>query len=48
MAFTECDGAWGLFVENSRCRQPSIAGLLAIVSLLFAFTAFFVGRKFRP
>jgi len=47
MAFTECVGAWDLFAENPRCRQPSIAGLLALTSTICAVAAVFVGRRFR-
>lgn len=47
MAFVECANAYELFASNSRCRQPSIAGLLAIASLLGAVIATLVGRRFR-
>jgi hypothetical protein len=47
MAFTECANAYELFASNPRCRQPSIAGLLAIASLLGAVIVILVGRRFR-
>ena len=47
MAFTECANAYELLASNPRCRQPSIAGLLAIASLLGAVIATLVGRRFR-
>jgi hypothetical protein len=47
MAFTECANAHELFASNPRCRQPSIAGLLAVASLLGAVVAILVGRRFR-
>jgi len=47
MAFTECANEYELFASNARCRQPSIAGLLAIASLLGAAIAILVGRRFR-
>lgn len=50
MAFTECNGAYELLSSNARCRQPSIAGLLALASLLGAVLAMFIGWRFgrRP
>lgn len=45
MAFTECSGAYDLLSANVRCRQPAIAGLLALVSLLCAAIAVFVGWR---
>jgi hypothetical protein len=47
MAFTECADAYELFASNPRCRQPPIAGLLAVASLLGAVVAILVGRRFR-
>jgi hypothetical protein len=47
MAFTECANAYELFASTPRCRQPSIAGLLAIASLLSAVIATLVGRRSR-
>jgi len=47
MAFTDCAGTFDLFAQNSRCRQPSIAGLLASAGLLGAVVAVRVGRRFR-
>ena len=47
MAFAECTGKYDLFAENPRCRQPSIAGLLAIASLVCAVVVAFLGRKVR-
>jgi hypothetical protein len=31
LAFTACDGQYSLFAESFRCRQPYIAGILAVV-----------------
>jgi hypothetical protein len=47
MAFTECAGAYELFAPNPRCRQPSIAGLLALAGLVGAVFAVVLGRRFR-
>jgi uncharacterized membrane protein len=47
MAFTDCAGSYELFAENQRCRQPSIAGLLALASLVCAVAVGFLGRRFR-
>lgn len=47
MAFTECANAYELFALNPRCRQPAIAGLLAIASLLGTVVVALVGRRFR-
>ena len=47
MAFTECAGGYDLFSENPRCRQPSIAGLLALASLLGAVATVLIGRRLR-
>jgi hypothetical protein len=47
MAFTECANAYELFASNPRCRQPSIAALLAVASLLGAVVAILMGRRFR-
>ena len=46
MAFTECNGAYELFSSNARCRQPTIAGLLALASLMGAVLAVFIGWRF--
>lgn len=43
MAFSDCGGA--LFSENPRCRQPSIAGLLALACMLGAIAAVILGGK---
>jgi hypothetical protein len=45
MAFSECAGAYGLFAENPRCRQPAMAGLLALACMLSATAAVMLGRK---
>ncbi|PND38716.1 hypothetical protein C1O66_15085 [Paucibacter aquatile] len=45
MAFSECAGAYGLFAENPRCRQPSMAALLALACMLGATAAVMLGRK---
>lgn len=47
MAFTDCAGAYDLFAENPRCRQPSLAGLLAFAFVICAAGAVFLGRRFR-
>jgi hypothetical protein len=47
MAFTACVDAWELFAENPRCRQPSIAGLLALASTICAVAAVFIGQRYR-
>lgn len=46
MAFTECNGAYELLSSKARCRQPAIAGLLALASLLGAALAAFIGWRF--
>jgi dolichol kinase len=46
MAFTDCAGSYELFAENQRCRQPSVAGLLALVSLVCAVAVGYFGRRF--
>ena len=45
MAFTECNATYELLSSNPRCRQPAIAGLLALASLLGSVLAVFIGRK---
>ena len=47
MAFTECAGNYDLFSSNTRCRQPPIAGLLSLASLILACVCALIGRKFR-
>ncbi|MDR7272965.1 hypothetical protein J2X20_005650 [Pelomonas saccharophila] len=39
MAFTECGSNSSLFSENPRCRQPAIASLLCLASLVAAVAA---------
>lgn len=46
MAFTECNGAYELLSPNARCRQPAIAGLLALASLLGAVLSVLIGWRF--
>lgn len=45
MAFTECSGAYDLLSSNARCRQPAVAGLLALASLLGAALAVFIAWR---
>lgn len=45
MAFSECVDGYELFAEHPRCRQPLIAGLLAVAGLLIAFLAIIIGRR---
>ncbi len=47
MAFSECAGSYDLFASNPRCRQPSIAGILALASALGAVDLVLVGRRVR-
>lgn len=47
MAFTDCAGQYDLFAQNPRCRQPPVAGLLAIASLGGSVVAVLLGRRFR-
>lgn len=47
MAFSECSGTYDLFSPNPRCRQPAIAGLLALASFIGAVVALVVARRFR-
>jgi hypothetical protein len=47
MAFTECADTYDLFAANPRCRQPFVAGLLAIAGLLGAIGATLIGRRIR-
>lgn len=45
MAFAECGNAFNLFASNPRCRQPVIAGLLAIAGILGTVLALTLGRR---
>jgi hypothetical protein len=49
LAFVACDGKYSLFAESFRCRQPYIAGLLAVVLFAASIWAMYVrariGRK---
>ena len=45
LAFVDCNGSYSLFAENTRCRQPPIAGLLSLASFLLASLLVFLGRK---
>lgn len=45
MAFAACSGKLGLGASNARCRQPAIAGLLAVASLLGAVLAVIIGGR---
>jgi cell division protein FtsX len=47
MAFTECADIYGLFSPNPRCRQPPLAGLLALACLIGAIGVAMAGRRFR-
>ena len=43
MAFAECNGHYGLFSSNARCRQPPFVGLLAVASCVFALVLAWLG-----
>jgi hypothetical protein len=45
MAFTYCNGTYDLFAANPRCRQPPLAALLALTSLVGAVALIVVARK---
>jgi hypothetical protein len=47
MAFTDCAGSYDLFAANPRCRQPSIAGLLTVASLVLSAVLAFAGWRLR-
>ena len=45
MAFAECNGRYELFSSNDRCRQPPLAGLLALGFFMSAvFLAWYGSR----
>ena len=45
LAFLVCDGKYDLFAANPRCRQPVVAGLLALVFLSGAICAWVAGGR---
>ena len=45
MAFTECNGHYELFSSNARCRQPPLAGLLALASCVLAVLLAWFGSR---
>jgi hypothetical protein len=47
LAWMPCDGTYSLFSENWRCRQPYIAGLLCLFSLVLSICAIIGGLKVR-
>jgi hypothetical protein len=47
LACTACNCTFSLFSENARCRQPPVAGLLCIGSVLIAVGLVLIGRRYR-
>jgi hypothetical protein len=47
MAFTDCAGTYELFSPNPRCRQPAVAGLLGLASVIGAVAAMVFGWRLR-
>jgi len=48
LAFQACEGRYSLFASTFRCRQPYVAGILAVVLFVaFICTIYFGGRAER-
>jgi hypothetical protein len=47
LACVACNCSYSLFAENLRCRQPALAGILALASFAGAAALIFWGRSFR-
>jgi len=45
LAFTACHGEYSLFAEQFRCRQPHLAWLTMVLSLIAAGVAFFFSLR---
>jgi len=45
LAFQACDGAYSLFHQNIRCRQPYIATILSIVFGILSIFLMYSGIK---
>ena len=50
LACLPCDCRYSLFADNLRCRQPPVAALLAVISLLLAIVFLVLGiwKRKRP
>jgi hypothetical protein len=47
LACVECNCSYGLLASNPRCRQPPLAAMLALGSLVLAIVAVVVGVRVR-
>jgi cytochrome bd-type quinol oxidase subunit 2 len=47
LAFDSCNGHFSLFAPTFRCRQPYVAAILCVVSLLLAAWLFWIERRGR-
>jgi hypothetical protein len=45
LACVECNCSYSLFAVNARCRQPYLAALLAVVSLVLSVVVAVVGNR---
>lgn len=45
LAFVDCNGTYSLTAETFRCRQPPLAGLLALASFVLAGLMIYVARR---
>lgn len=48
MAFADCQGSFSLFAERFRCRQPQLAVILGVSSLVLAGLLLALRARVRP